>query len=277
MQRPFRTHIPIFLCICLLPISCSREEPDHSAIPSPPPSGDEISHERITLLYEHPDCRIDEEPCVELRFRFPDFLERGPLADSLEAWISKKIEGPDGTGITLDEFAREWFADYDQYARHIEGYNLAWKLERRVELIHETSNLVTLHFHEFSYTGGAHPVQVDQFRSFYKPDGTMLTIGDLTAGRREFEILRDLAEEQFRYTYQLLENDDLADAGFHFLDGEFHLTENFAFTRYGLLFYFNAYEVAPYSTGPIAIELPYEDLDYLVRPLWLPGTNQRTL
>ncbi len=120
-------------------------------------------------------------------------------------------------------------------------------------------------------------MQIDIFRSFEKPGGSILTLNDLTYDDAQLEQLKIMAEEQFRFSYELLEDENLEDAGFHFLDGEFYLTENFAFTDFGLLFYYNVYEVAPYATGPIAVELPYDDLENILRTKWLKQQDQLTL
>lgn len=49
----------------------------------------------------------------------------------------------------------------------------------------------------------------------------------------------------------------LADAGYWFEDGRFALADNSAVTRRGLRFRHDAYEIAPYSTGPTTLDLPW--------------------
>jgi len=268
----YKMHVPRFLLLLLiLPVlmvaGCTNDELDEPMTrPEPEPP-----LESITLTFDHPDCQIRKEPCVHLYFHYPVYSGSTPLSDSLRIWTERQLFYPEPGAIPTiaDSLAKEWFRDYDRYAQQIQGYNLSWSLERSIEQIFESETLVTLHFHEFSFSGGAHPQQLDLFRSFIKPQGKQITLADLTYDYRAFEQLVALTEEHFRFSFELLESENLTDAGFHFLDGQFHLTENFAFTEYGLLFYFNAYEVAPYATGPIAIELPYEDLEYLIRSRWL--------
>lgn len=239
-----------------------------------------IEFEMAEHIYEHPDCVTDQGPCVSLHFIYPEFAGDEKLIQSLRRWTQKQIYQP-GDSTTpepnLEELSNEWFNDYNQYSREIQGYNISWSLERRVEVVLDTRNIISLHFNEYSFTGGAHPVQIDIFRSFEKPDGAILTLNDLTYDDAQLEQLKVMAEEQFRFSYELLEDDNLEDAGFHFLDGEFYLTENFAFTDFGLLFYYNVYEVAPYATGPIAVELSYDDLENILRSSWLKQQDQLTM
>lgn len=220
--------------------------------------------------FVHPGCMVDEDPCVTLSFSYPVFRGGSLLADSLQSWVDRLI-GQSGSGHRreIGRLADEWFEDYDRYREKIDGYSIPWSLERHVELVYENRHLISLHFHEFSFTGGVHPAQTDKFRSFDLSDGRSLTLADLTNDREQYEQLVRLAEEQFRYTYQMLEEDDLGRQGFGTIDGTFKLPENFAFTDYGLLFYFNNFEIAPYATRPIAIELPYDDLRFIIRTRWM--------
>lgn len=47
--------------------------------------------------------------------------------------------------------------------------------------------------------------------------------------------------------------------------------ESWYFTTTGLCFYFDPYEIAPYTSGVIAVDIPYEKLTGLVQPDYLPG------
>jgi len=60
-----------------------------------------------------------------------------------------------------------------------------------------------------------------------------------------------------------------AAAGFWFKEG-FELTPNWGFTRDGMLFHYNSYEVAPYSMGPTDALVPWSELSGIVRPAYLP-------
>lgn len=245
---------------------CTRESTD-----PPQPEDDRMTYEMVDLNYEHRECTTDEGPCVTMNFIYPRFQGDSTLADSLQSWTDYKIHDveSDSELVDTDELALEWFSDYDQFALQIDGYNISWSLERRVELVYQSENLVSLHFNEFSFTGGAHAMQLDVFRSFDRPGGNRITLSDLTYTEELFEQLERQAEEQFRFTYELLEKDEAGEADYTFLDGEFYLPDNFAFTDFGLLFYYNVYDIAPHATRPIAIELPYENIESVIRARWL--------
>jgi hypothetical protein len=250
-----------------------------SACEQDPPEMTSLGYQMYEQIIEHPDCETDQGPCVSLIFIYPEFEGVDPLADKLNDWIFEKLYDQDNdlNSSDAEQLAQQWYNDYEIYATEIDNYNISWSLERRIELVHDTPELISLHFHEFSFTGGAHPIQTDIFRSFQKPGGNVITLNDLTYDDSQFRQLTVLVEEQFRYTFEILEEENLEDAGFWFVDNDFHLTDNFAFTNFGILFYYNVYEVAPYATGPIAVEIEYRDLQNILRAAWLHDYEQLSL
>ena len=51
--------------------------------------------------------------------------------------------------------------------------------------------------------------------------------------------------------------------------------ENWYFSQSGLCFYFAPYEIAPYTSGVITAEIPYEKLTGLLRPEYFPVDRPR--
>lgn len=275
-RRTTCRQVPALLFTFIALVSCSHEETSELQ-PIPENRTPDLVAETFTPRFTSPDCTLDEEPCVELFFHYPVFHDQGDWTDSLTYWTQEQlVEHPTRQlHREIEGLAHEWFDDWEQFHDEIDGYRVPWRLERAVEVVYESDELVTLHFNEFSFAGGAHPNQYDHFQSFTKRSGRRVQVADLTPDSTSWNRLLDLAEEHFRYTFELLEEEDLDDAGFFFDDGRFHLTENIAFTQYGLLIHFNSYEVAPYAIGPISIELSYDELDPLIKSRWLPGTSER--
>lgn len=268
--------LPVLLLTFIVMVSCSQEE-NPELHPIPESHTPDLVADTFTPRFTSPDCTIDEEPCVELFFHYPVFHDLGEWTDSLTYWTQKQlIEHPTRQlHREIEGLAHEWFDDWEQFHNEIDGYRVPWRLERAVEVVYESDEVVTLHFSEFSFAGGAHPNQYDHFQSFIKQSGRRVQLNDLTPDRASWERLLDLAEEHFRYTFELLEEENLDEAGFFFDDGRFHLSENIAFTQYGLLIHFNSYEVAPYAIGPISIELSYDELEHLIKSRWLPADVER--
>jgi hypothetical protein len=51
---------------------------------------------------------------------------------------------------------------------------------------------------------------------------------------------------------------------FWFDNNKFHLNENFLFTKTGITFFYNEYEIACYACGTTEIEIPYKNIKSLI-------------
>lgn len=267
------TTLAILIVIC----SCSSEEAD-TLDRIPTPASRPLIADTFTPVYASPDCELEEgEPCVRLRFHYPVYNDHGAWTDSLTHWTQRQLIGHTTRQLDreIEGLAHEWFDDWEKFQSEIQNYRLPWRLERSVEVAYENEELVTLHFSDYQFSGGAHPNQHDTFQSFVKVDGRHITEEALTPDSTAYHRLLQLAEDHFRFTFELLEEESLEEAGFFFDDGNFHLAENIAFTEYGLLIYYNNYEVAPYVMGPISIELSYDELEHLLHSRWLPSEVNR--
>lgn len=106
--------------------------------------------------------------------------------------------------------------------------------------------------------------------------GNVLTLGSIMhpdAQKDDFiaiinEKLRDQSEE-----YNLFEGfeDDVRNR----ISGDENLYEDFFFTGTGLSFFFAPYEIAPYASGIITVEIPYSELPGLIFDGYFPAERER--
>ena len=59
------------------------------------------------------------------------------------------------------------------------------------------------------------------------------------------------------------------------LDGDENLYEDFFFTTTGLSFFFSPYEIAPYASGIITVEIPYNELPGLIYDGYFPAEREQ--
>ena len=69
--------------------------------------------------------------------------------------------------------------------------------------------------------------------------------------------------------------DDFEEGVYARLSGDENLYEDFYFTQTGLCFFFSPYEIAPYSSGVISIEIPYSELPGLIYDGYFPGEREQ--
>jgi uncharacterized protein len=73
------------------------------------------------------------------------------------------------------------------------------------------------------------------------------------------------AEREFRRKASLPPGQSLADAGYTFDGGRFRLSKQWGITTWGLVFYYNPYEVASYADTPGAVEVPWAAIQGLLK------------
>ena len=106
--------------------------------------------------------------------------------------------------------------------------------------------------------------------------GDVLTLGSIMhmdANKETFiQIISDkLAALKDEYNLY----DDFEDGVMERLNGDENLYEDFYFTMTGLCFFFSPYEIAPYSSGIITVEIPYSELPGLIYDGYFPAERQQ--
>jgi hypothetical protein len=74
------------------------------------------------------------------------------------------------------------------------------------------------------------------------------------------EKLTQLGEKAFRKERALTDTASLQKNYFEFPANKFTLNQNYGFTKEGIVFYYNSYEIAAYAAGPTEVIIPYEEI-----------------
>lgn len=205
-------------------------------------------------------CKPETENCTFLKLSYPDF-SRGPNPKGLQAIQQRVLYfsiAPTGEkkATSLESFAKDFFADFQAFRQQFPNAPQVWSLERKVEVLVNDPKILSLSFDEFQFLGGAHPNSSRSLSSLNPETGAPYTLGDLLKPGYA-EKLNTLGEKQFRAVRQIPAGQSLEDAGFDFKGGGFQLNDNFAAGQEGLIFYFNAYEIAAYVYGPTEVVIGY--------------------
>ncbi len=127
-----------------------------------------------------------------------------------------------------------------------------------------------------SYSGGMHGNTNCVAANYDLTTGDILTLGiimHMDANKDAFiQIISDkLAVLKDEYNLY----DDFEDGVSARLNGDENLYEDFYFTMTGLCFFFSPYEIAPYSSGIITVEIPYSELPGLIYDGYFPAERQQ--
>ena len=126
-----------------------------------------------------------------------------------------------------------------------------------------------------SFAGGMHGSKSCVAVNYDLMTGDILTLGSIMhadASKEDFINLVNEKLEAMKEEYQLYDHykDGVTDR----LDGDENLYEDFFFTTTGLNFFFSPYEIAPYSSGIITVEIPYSELPGLIYDGYFPEERQ---
>lgn len=221
--------------------------------------------EMVHVESSYDNCKTGNEDCTYITFDYPVF--KNPENSEVLMKISHQIEEMMLTGTeadNLDKASELFIQNYAEFLNdpEIENYDTPWFDIRKAEWLVLQKKVLSLKCSTTNFYGGAHPNQFVMLRNFNPYTGDSLGLG-MIFNPENLEELSRLGEKYFRKSQKLKPNESFEDAGYWFKDNQFFLTDNFAFTHEGLLFYFNEYEVAPYSSGAIYFVVPYSVIMHL--------------
>lgn len=162
---------------------------------------------------------------------------------------------------SIEKIADDFLKDYEDN-EVVSGRNFPWYYHINSHEHFRNDNVVVLSFISDGYTGGAHGFWVNSFYNFSLASGKVLELDDFLKPGFETE-LNKLIDRQFRKDNNLSQTEDLTTGAWLF-ENKIEYNNNFAFTKDGLLFFYNQYEIAPYAAGTIEVLIKYEDLSDLI-------------
>jgi hypothetical protein len=221
------------------------------------------------VKYEKQSEKCDSTGCAKIILEYPEIKSSftNAVKDSFDIFILNTLLGnysQQRGNKSLDEMADFFLKDYEDTRSEFPDYGIPWEVNNTISVNYNANSIVSFQSEFDHFTGGAHGNRGIYFMNFNSLDGKKLNLSDLLVANHETELNR-VAEKIFRRDKALSPEANLEEAGFWFKEGKFSLNENFGIKNDGLFFYFNSYEIAPYSMGPTEIEIPYKEIINLVR------------
>lgn len=233
----------------------------------PPPSEpvvDRLEFKMLSKEQTYETCLAGAEGCTYVRLDYPVLVDApdGYAVTAITQRVFATINAayrdeepyPDA-----DTLMHAFIQDYRELVLRQPSYEEPWFLERKVFVLHNTPELVSLSVTERAFTGGTQELPTVRFLNLDPRTGEDVTLGDILVDDYETELL-PIAEARFRAVRGIEEEMSLSAAGFAFA-----LTDNVAIGEDGLTFYYNASEVAPASLGATEIVLDYGELAGLLK------------
>lgn len=260
-----------FLVILLLSACSFGEKEKQTEVVLPEAVRMFVDYEIKTIDVSIGPCVSDStsQKCLIFQVEYP-LITGGPaqeVLDQLNENIKSDITNTytiSEKPISFEELQNNLSTDYQKMLDEFPEYSNAWALEINSDILYQDSLFISVATTIYSYTGGAHPNSVQVYRSYDLRTGKPITLDQILIPGYERE-LNAAGEIEFRMTKEIPPDITLKERGYWFEEGQFSLNQNFAIINKSLVFYFNPYEIAPYSMGPTELELKLTDYAQLIK------------
>ncbi len=222
-----------------------------------------VSYEMKTFRLESKGgCNDDSVTCASFEINYPVFAGLPqPAMDSLTREIAKSVSSgnPEIDSLSFEQDGKTFIAQFESFVAEYPDNAMGWSFNAKVDVAINGDSLLSLVATNEAFTGGAHGSYGTYFINLSPKTGKKITLSDLLKPGYEAALTK-VGEEEFRSSLELADSIIYSEEGYEFADDVFALNSNYGFTKEGIRFAFNIYEVAPYVLGSQDFVIPYEKI-----------------
>jgi hypothetical protein len=165
----------------------------------------------------------------------------------------------------LNQKMKEYFADNKVSSKDYPGdFPQTWNQTSDMEVSQKTNDFLTIKYTGDGFSGGAHGYYYEFYKNFNLKNNATLQFKDIVT-TTDSKIWEPILLKSF-----LKDKDNTLDLLF---DKKIPLNDNFYFDKNSLHFFYNQYEIAPYSSGPIDIAIPFSEITQYLTPEFKTAQN----
>ncbi|MBK7866782.1 MAG: DUF3298 domain-containing protein [Ignavibacteriales bacterium] len=219
-----------------------------------------VKIEKFEKVYTNP--ANSSEKFLEFSLEYPIFSGEGS-ASATANFLNREVAAVlfDGEG-SAEAFFNKYVQDHKDVYEGGEGMGMGWSLESKLHFNKLTDEIGTFTNSGYGYSGGAHGGSWIYFFNYDLRNNKLLSLADVMNSNFLPQLTVE-GEKVFRKEKNLQPNQSL-EGDFWFENNKFHLNENFLFTRSGITFYYNEYEISCYACGTTEIRIPYTNIKSLI-------------
>lgn len=222
-----------------------------------------VSYEMKTFRLESKGgCSADSSTCAYFEIKYPVFTGLLKAAqDSLNSEIAKSVStgNPEMDTLSFEKDGRAFIDEFEAFVAESPDPTMGWSFDATVDVSINSDSLLSLVATNESFAGGAHGSYGTYFINLDPKTGKRIALSDLLKPGYEAALTK-AGEEEFRSSLNMVDSAVYSDEGYEFADDVFTLNDNYGFTKEGIRFVFNIYEVAPYVLGAQDFVIPYEKI-----------------
>jgi hypothetical protein len=188
------------------------------------------------------------------------------ITNSFKKTYADSIDASSTSKAFLQQITTSYFQDYFDMNR--EAYNpefsaatFSWEKKYGFEVGRNEGGVLSLGFTTYAFTGGAHGMQVNSVQNFDLVTGKAIELHSIIDSTK-FKQLAEIITTNLKKERNLQAEDSLKSQGFFV--NNIHPSTNVWMLNEGLLFVYNAYEIAPYSFGRTQIFVGYDQVKQLL-------------
>jgi hypothetical protein len=225
------------------------------------------SYQTISLQQSFDECAIGDENCAYSRALFPLFQTDD--TKFLNGWVWATIRhaqftptSADARPDSLEQALADFVSHYATFKQEFEDSEHIWFRDVSVVANRPKAGIVTLEYQKVEFEGGAHELKQTIFQNFDLKAKQQISLSDLF-DETGLEKISALAEAAFRRENRLSASDSLKKAGL--FENTWKSTNNFLILSDGLRFFYNPYEIAPWTSGTIDLTIKESDFSAFLK------------
>jgi hypothetical protein len=204
-----------------------------------------------------------EETCTNISIDV-DLASGNFVADSINSAVFEKVKSIVYFGeIPLEaseysDLTNSFIKAFDDFKTEFpDDFMMPWEANVTSKLQFQSANLIQIRIDYDTFTGGAHGMFASNVLSFDALTGKQLKTKDFF---KDLDGLKKMATEKFRTEFKIPKEQSLVEAGYFFQNEDFVLPENVFFSKKGITFHYNVYEIASYAQGAIILNFTNEEI-----------------
>lgn len=206
---------------------------------------------------------------IDLLLLLPGESSNTILSDTLRAMMLQSYFSHSSKSAPeemIKEMKEVFFNNYTEsneqiFKEHPDGGNFNWELSKFIHITNNDQYLLTYYILTYAFTGGAHGLETHDYYSIDLKKGKKIQLNDIIMPGTESKLI-SLLTRKLKEIIGLSSDQKLTEFGY--FSDEVKPNENFYVTKNGIGFFYNHYELAPYSFGLTDIFLSYTELKGIV-------------
>jgi len=155
------------------------------------------------------------------------------------------------TALSIEESITEFNKEFQNFQNDFPETAQIWEAQIDGEVMFSSPEVISIALTSYLNTGGAHGMLKIYFLNFETSTGNLIPYENLISDTEGFKkvalpYFKDATKDKDLFEMEL-EN--------------FNLPENMGYSDEGIVLLYNAYEIAPYSTGIIEFVIPFNDIE----------------